>query len=157
MSYFNPDSEDSAVEQPTINLFAELGSETLNCYQENFGPLSLLGRDTMAEVVLPNRLRPAIERLNPGVSPNAVEFAVQEITRDRSAMSTATANQAVYRLLKDGVKVTVKKGDEDEESVEILKLIDWTEPDNNGFLLASQLWISGDYGKKRADLVGFVN
>jgi type I restriction enzyme R subunit len=157
MSYFNPDSEDAAVEQPTINLFAELGWETLNCFQENFGPLSLLGRDTMAEVVLPNRLRPAVEHLNPGVSPNAIEVAIQEITKDRSAMTAARANQAVYRLLKDGVKVTVKKGDEDEESVEIVKLIDWTEPDNNDFFLTSQLWISGDYGKKRADLVGFVN
>jgi hypothetical protein len=44
MSYVNPDSEDAAIEQPTIALFAELGWETLNCYHENFGPLSLLGR-----------------------------------------------------------------------------------------------------------------
>ena len=161
MSYFNPDSEDAAVEQPTINLFAELGWETLNCYHENFGPLSLLGRDTMAQVVLPNRLRLALEKLNPGVSPRAIEIAVDELTKDRSAFSPARANQAVYRLLKDGVKVTFKKADpsdnDDEEAVEIVKLIDWTEIDNNDFLLASQFWISGDYGKKRADLVGFVN
>ena len=109
MSYINPDSEDAAIEQPTIALFAELGWETLNCYHENFGPLSLLGRETMAEVVLPNRLRAAIEKLNPGVSPNAIEIAIQEVTKDRSAMSPARANQAVYRLLKDGVKVTYKR------------------------------------------------
>src|SRR5258708_4970113 len=115
MSYFNPDSEDAAVEQPTINLFAELGWETLNCYHENFGPLSLVGRDRMDEVILPNRLRPAIEHLNPGVAPNAIEIAILEVTRDRTATTAARANQAVYRLLKDGVKVTVKKGDEDEE------------------------------------------
>lgn len=36
-------------------------------------------------------------------------------------------------------------------------MIDWNEPGNNDFFLASQFWISGDYGKKRADLVGFVN
>lgn len=157
MSYFNPDSEDAAVEQPTIALFAELGWETLNCYHENFGPLSLLGRETMAGVVLPTRLRAAIEHLNPGVSPHAIEVAFDEVTKDRSSMSAARANQAVYRMLKDGVKVTFKKADEDEESVEIVKLIDWNNADNNDFLLTSQLWISGDYGKKRADLVGFVN
>jgi type I restriction enzyme R subunit len=28
---------------------------------------------------------------------------------------------------------------------------------NNDFFLARQFWISGDYGRKRADLVGFVN
>src|ERR1700722_18523740 len=112
MSYFNPDSEDAAVEQPTIALFAELGWETLNCYNETFGPLSLLGRETMAEVVLPNRLRAAIEVLNPGVSLNAIEIAIQEVTKDRRAMSPARANQTVYRLLKDGVKVAYKKGDD---------------------------------------------
>ena len=31
------------------------------------------------------------------------------------------------------------------------------EPENNDFFLASQFWISGDYGRKRADLIGFVN
>src|SRR5580692_7535456 len=123
MSYFNPDSEDAAIEQPTIALFAELGWETLNCYHENFGPLSLLGRDTMADVVLPNRLRAAIEKLNPGISPNAVEIAVWEATSNRSTLSPARGNQAVYRLLKDGVKVTYKRGDDEdqEEAVETIK------------------------------------
>ncbi len=157
MSYINPDSEDAAIEQPTIALFKELGWETLNCYQENFGPLSLLGRETMADVVLPNRLKPTLEKLNPGVSLNAIEIAIHELTKDRSAMSAARANQAVYRILKDGIKVAYRKGDDEEEAVEIVKVIDWNEPENNDFFLASQFWISGDYGKKRADLVGFVN
>jgi type I restriction enzyme R subunit len=157
VSYLNPDSEDAAIEQPTIALFAQLGWDTLNCYHENFGALSLLGRETMADVVLPNRLKAAVEKLNPDISPNAIELAVQELTKDRSAMSAARANQAVYRVLKDGVKVTYRKGDDDEESVEIVKVIDWNEPGSNDFFLASQFWISGDYGKKRADLVGFVN
>jgi type I restriction enzyme R subunit len=155
----SPDSEDAAIEQPAIALFAELGWETLDCYGENFGPLSLLGRETMAEVVLPNRLRPALARLNPGVSPSALESAIEELTKDRSALSPSRANQAVYRLLKNGVKVTYKGTGKDgeEEITETVHVIDWSQPDNNDFLLASQFWISGDYGKKRADLVGFVN
>src|SRR5260370_805098 len=159
MSYFNPDSEDAAIEQPTIALFAELGWETLNCYHENFGPLSLLGRETMAEVVLPNRLRAALEKLNPDVSPNAIAIAIQELTKDRSALSPPKANQAVYQLLKNGVKVTYKRtgGDDQEETTETVTVIEWNDPDKNDYLLASQFWISGDYGKKRADLVGFVN
>jgi type I restriction enzyme R subunit len=156
---YKPDCEDSAIEQPTIALFAELGWETLNCYRENFGPLSLLGRETTADVVLLNRLRAAIKRLNPGASPNAVETAMWEATSNRSTLSAARANQAVYKLLKDGVKVTYKRSDDEdqEEAVETIKLINWDEPEHNDFLLTSQFWISGDYGKKRADLVGFVN
>ena len=67
-----------------------------------------LGRETMAEVVLPHRLRAAIEKLNPGISPNAIEIAIEEFTKDRSTLSPARANQAVYKLLKDGIKVTYK-------------------------------------------------
>ncbi len=67
----NPDSENDAIEQPAIALFASLGWETLNCYHENFGPLSLLGRETPSDVVLPARLRAALEKLNPGTSPLA--------------------------------------------------------------------------------------
>jgi len=159
VSYVNPDTEDAAIEQPTIALFAELGWETLNCYHENFGPLSLLGRDTPADAVLPVRLRASLEKLNPGISPLAIEIATEEMMKDRSAMSPARANQAMYKLLKDGIKVSYRRGEgaEEEEAVEIVKVIDWSSPGNNDFLLASQFWISGDYGKKRADLVGFVN
>jgi type I restriction enzyme R subunit len=157
VSYINPDSEDAAIEQPTIALFGELGWQTYNCYHETFGPLSLLGRETMADVVLADNLRTAIETLNPCVSPNAIDIAVQELTKDRMVMSPARANQAVYKLLKDGIKVSYKEADGEDEAVETLALIDWDEPRNNDFFLASQFWISGDYGKKRADLVGFVN
>ena len=116
-----PDSEDAAIEQPTIALFAELGWETLNCYHESFGPLSLLGRETMADVVLPSRLRAAIEKLNPGVSPNAVEIAMWETASNRSTLSPARANQAAYKLLKDGVKVTYKRADdEDREEDQVI-------------------------------------
>ncbi|WP_372371622.1 type I restriction endonuclease [Candidatus Uabimicrobium sp. HlEnr_7] len=38
-----------------------------------------------------------------------------------------------------------------------MKVIDWNEPNNNDFFLASQFWISGDIYRCRADLVGFIN
>ncbi|MCX9074481.1 MAG: type I restriction endonuclease subunit R, partial [Candidatus Methanoperedens sp.] len=62
----------------------------------------------------------------------------------------------VYRLLKNGVKVSIR-GKVDEEMVENVRGIDWNEPSNNDFFLASQFWISGEMYKRRADLVGFVN
>ena len=71
-------------------------------------------------------------------------------------MSPANANREVYHLLKNGVKVSFR-GKENEETVENVQVIDWNEPSNNDFFLASQFWISGDMYKRRADLVGFVN
>jgi len=44
-------------------------------------------RETKDVVVLVSRLRAALERLNPTLPPAAITAAVDELTRDRSAMS----------------------------------------------------------------------
>jgi type I restriction enzyme R subunit len=149
-------SEDALVEQPAIALFAGLGWETENCFYEKFGENSTYGRETSSEVVLLPRLRLALERLNPALSKEAIELAIEELIRDRSIMSPANANREIYQLLKNGVKVLFQDS-ENEEIVETVQVIDWNEPSNNNFFLASQFWMSGDMYKRRADLVGFVN
>jgi len=50
-------TEDSLVEQPAIQLFAELGWETLSASDEVMGASGTLGRETKSEVVLAVRLR----------------------------------------------------------------------------------------------------
>jgi type I restriction enzyme, R subunit len=155
MTYVDPDSE-SALELNTIALFKTLGWEAANCYHETFGEFSALGRETSEQVVLEFRLRNALAKLNPGLHAVALDLALEELTKDRSIQSPVRANQEVYKLLKDGVKVAFRTAD-DEERIEIVKVIDWEEPKKNDFFLASQFWISGDYGRKRADLIGFVN
>lgn len=47
--------------------------------------------------------------------------------------------------------------DDGEEQVVVVRVIDWTDPYNNDFFLASQLWITGELYTKRPDLIGFVN
>jgi type I restriction enzyme R subunit len=155
MSYLGPDSE-GTLEANTIGLFRELGWEAADCYHETCGPNSLLGRETTEQVVLERRLCAALVKLNPGITPVAVDTVVQELTKDRSVLSSVRANQEIYKLLRDGVRVPIRR-DDDQESIEIIRAVDWDKPKNNDFFLASQLWISGDYGRKRADLVGFVN
>jgi len=151
-------SEDALIEQPTIALFAELGWQTANCYHETFGEHGTLGRETGAEVVLVRRLRAALERLNPDLPSEAISLAIEELTRERSALSPAQANREVYQLLKDGVKVAVAGGEAGgEETVATVRVIDWDVSANNDFFLASQFWVSGEMYTRRADLVGFVN
>ena len=53
----NPYGENPLVEQPAIALFRELGWETTDCFEERYGPNGDLGRETRAEVMLPQRLR----------------------------------------------------------------------------------------------------
>ena len=152
----HPDSED-ALELRTIELFKEIGwDKTANCYHEWQGDKSSLGRSSRKEVVLVPQLRKALTRLNPDLSTAAIDLAIEEFTRSRSTLSLENANREIYRLLKDGVKVTFQDTN-DEEAIETVKVIDWNNPSNNDFFLASQFWITGEMYLKRTDLLGFIN
>jgi len=106
--------------------------------------------------VLPTRLRAALARLNPILPQAAIDEAVAELTRDRAAMLPVAANREVWRLLRDGVSVQLRQVDGDTEPA-MVRLIDWTEPAGNDFLLAAQPWFHSALYKRRPDLVGFVN
>ncbi len=150
-------TEDSLIEQPALGLFAELNWKTASAREEIFGPSGTLPRETSAEVVLARQLRDALERLNPAQPPEAISAAVDQLTRDRSAMLPVAANREVYELLKDGVKVSVPDPEGGGQKVERVRVIDWGNPKANDFLLVSQMTITGPLYTVRPDLIGFVN
>ena len=170
----NAYSEDQLVEQPAIQLFAELGWETLSASDEVMGASTLaecapspqpspsgrgcsLGRETKSEVVLAVRLRNVLVRLNPSLPPEAISAAVDELSRDRSAMLPTAANRELWALMRDGVKVSVPdlvRGGQKDERV---RVVDWDNPAANDFLLVSQMTIVGQLYTCRPDLIGFVN
>ena len=150
-------SEDQLVEQPAIGLFAELGWQTLSAQDERFGASGTLGRETRGEVVLLGRLRAALVKFNPDLPPEAINKAIDELTRDRSAMSLEAANREVYRLLKEGLTVSVPDRERGGQKTERLRVVDWEYPAQNDFLLVSQFSVTGALYTCRPDLVGFVN
>jgi len=107
-------TEDKLVEQPAIGLFAELGWTTVSALEEVFGANGTLARETSGEVVLVSRLRAALQRLNPALPPEGIAAGMDELTRDRSAMSLVAANREVYLLLKEGIRVSVPDKGEDD-------------------------------------------
>jgi type I restriction enzyme, R subunit len=149
-------TEDQLVEQPAIKLFEELGWDSVNAMRETLGPDGTLGRDNRSEVFLIRRLREAIQRLNPAAPGDAVEQAINEITKPRTVMHYARANEEIHGLMRDRVEVSVRQSD-GTTLPEKLTVIDWENPENNDFLLVSQLWIHSDLYRRRADLIGFVN
>src|SRR6266508_3099877 len=86
-------SEDALIEKPAIALFKSLRHDFRNCFYETFGPTGTLGRETTADVVLARYLRPALERLNPDFPPEAIDLAIEELSKDRSSLSPASANR----------------------------------------------------------------
>ncbi len=155
MSYQDQQSED-ALEFATVELFQSLGYEHADLMHETFGEDASHGRKTSAEVIFTPRLKAKLIEFNPNIPEEALSDAIEELSRDRSAMNPVSANQEVYKLLKDGIPVAWKNEDGEEESDRV-KVINWEHPENNDFFLAQQMWISGDLYNKRCDLVGCIN
>ena len=165
-------TEDQLVEQPATGLFAELGWATVSAMEEVFGSAEpspqpspsgrgsssiSLDRETKGDVVLIPRLRASLEALNPALPPEAISSAIDELVRDRSAMLLEQANREVYRLLKEGVLVSVPDKERGGQKNERVRVIDWETPANNDFLLVSQMSVTGPLYTCRPDLIGFVN
>lgn len=115
-----------------------------------------LGRESPREVVLVPRLRVALERLTPDLPPAAFDAAVEELTRDRSAMLPVGANQEVWALLRDGVPVKVANAERGGQKDERVRVVDWNDPAGNDLLLTNQFTVAGVLYTCRPDLVGFT-
>tara|TARA_Y100000590_G_C15722301_1_gene1013918 strand:+ start:124 stop:3240 length:3117 start_codon:yes stop_codon:yes gene_type:complete len=139
-----------------MQLFEELGYEVMDCLDEVVGEGATLGRETYRDVVLVPRLRKAIEKLNPSLPVETIDTALQELTKDRSALNPITANKEVHTLLKDGVPTSIRASDGSIRG-QTVRVIDWETPGNNDFFLAHELWVAGDLGRKRPDFIGFIN
>jgi type I restriction enzyme R subunit len=148
-------SEDS-LEKAVIGLFESQDWTSLGCYEETLGASGTLGRETTADVVLRPKLLTALKTLNPSLLVHALDLAIEELSRDRSLMVPVQANREIHRLLQNGVKVSFENS-KGVQTTETVKVIDWVNPENNDFFLASQLWITGEMYKRRTDLIGFVN
>lgn len=150
-------TEDQLVEQPAIGLFASLGWQTVSALEETYGKGGTLGRETKGETVLVERLRAALCKFNSSLPPETISRAIDELTRDRSAMTPEAANREVYLLLKDGITVSVPDNEHGGQKIERLRVVDWEHPEKNDFLLVSQFSVVGSLYTCRPDLVGFVN
>src|SRR3990172_4804218 len=149
-------TESNLVELPAIEIFQSLGYTHQNCFYETLGKDGTLGRETPSDVVLVPRLRKALLSLNSNLTNEEIDIAIEELTRDRSSLNPVAANREIYKMLRDGVKVTVRQKDGSEET-ETVRVIDFNNPENNDFFLASQFWVTGEMYKRSADLVGFIN
>ena len=150
-------SEDELVEQPAIDLLQQLGWETVNLYHETFSLEGSPWRESRRDAFLTKRLRMALETLNPDLPGEALELAVDELTRNWSAQVPVNANREVLEAVRDGVKVKFRDPDLGGERTETVRVINWRDPSANDFVLTSQVWFKGELHERRADLIGYVN
>ena len=115
-------------------------------------------RANYREVLLLERLREAIARLNPGIPAAAREDAVQQV-QNLGLPAQLAANRAFHKLLVGGVPVQYQQGGETRG--DFVRLVDWAdepgEASRNEFWAVNQFTVKGPHHTRRPDIVLFVN
>ncbi len=111
-------------------------------------------RTDYRQVILPYRLREAIQRLNPDIPASAQEDALQRM-RDLGIPSLLSANRAFHKLLVGGVPVQYQK--DGETRGDFVRLVDWSDVTRNEFWAVNQFSIKGAHHTRRPDIILFIN
>ncbi len=112
-------------------------------------------RTDYSQVVLTKRLRQALARLNPALSPEALDDAFRKLTRPEGPTLEAR-NRALHRLLVDGVTVEYRRPDGSIAGAQA-RVIDFDDPENDDWLAVNQFTVSENKHTRRPDVVLFVN
>lgn len=141
------------VEQEALEILQELGYETL--YGPDISPDgSTPMRDLYSDVVIVEKLRDAINRLNPDIPTVAREEAVKKVLRTDNP-DIISNNQLFHQFLTDGVTIEYRK--DGRIVYDKVWLFDFQNPDNNEFLAINQFTIIENDHNRRPDTVLFVN
>ena len=155
----NAYTEDNLVQKTTAEYLVNSldWNESVYAMQEVFGAAGTLGRTDEGEVLLVRYLRPALERLNPGLPAGVYDDAIRILSDTSVSESLDAINREKYKLLLDGIPVRYTAADGTKKKV-FLRVFDFANPAANHFLCVRELWLRGSLGRRRrADVVGFVN
>ena len=153
-NFISEDQIERALVQKLVSLH---GYDSLKCHTQDPEDLDDgSGRPNKRDVILVDRVREAATRLNPTVPADAIEDALENLLDRRQAMTLIAANQEIYNLLRDGIPVEFDdpQGQPQKERV---CLIDFNEPEKNRYLAVTQLWVKGERGFRRPDVLLYVN
>ncbi len=106
------------------------------------------------DVLLRPRLIAALKRINPSIPEEGLEQAIHAV----EALSDPTLigrNRAFHKLLLEGVHVEVER--DGRKETDLVRLIDFSNPDANDFLVVNQFTVPGPKMNRRPDLVMFLN
>jgi type I restriction enzyme R subunit len=145
---------ESAVEAAALDWLQAIGWQI--AHGPDIAPDTLLAeRASYGEVVLAQRLRGALARLNPELAPEALEDAFRKLTRPPGA-DLLQRNRALHRMLVEGVTVEYRHGDGGIRGAQA-RAIDFDDPSANDWLAVNQFTVVENKHERRPDVVLFVN
>ena len=145
---------ESDVEQLALEWLEGLGWRA--AHGPDIGPDGLdAERSDYGQVVLERRLRDALADLNPGLPSEALDDALRRLTRPEGSTLEAR-NRSFHRMLVDGVNVEHRTPEGSIRGAQV-RILDFDNPANNGFLAVNQFTVAENRNTRRPDIVLFVN
>ena len=150
MSGFN----EAQVEESALTYFSELG------YQTVYGPLIAPGeatqeRTSFDQVLLLERLRNAVQRINRDMPGELIDEALKKLQRPES-QDLMSENLRVHTLITEGVPVEYR-GDDGQVRTTRVWLVDFEQPECNDWIAVNQFTIIENGKNRRPDVVVFLN
>ncbi len=144
---------ESDIEEATLEWLAELGYTVL--HGPDIAPdTPNAERATYSEVILTNRLRDTVARLNPQIPTDAQEEAIRKILNPDSP-ALVQNNRTFHQMLVDGIEVEYRQADGTIRGDRV-RLIDFETPKNNNWLAVNQFTVI-ETSERRPDIVLFLN
>jgi type I restriction enzyme R subunit len=155
-------TEDALVEQPALAWLCGAGGEVPGgAAWEHVHGTELAPdapgaeRNLWSDVVLIRRLRQAVARINPDLTPDAVQ-RVCEIAMTSTSPSLIEDHRGFHELLLSGVPISYADDRGDEQHGHAW-LVDFDDPTNNEFLAVNQFTVIVGEKNRRPDILLFVN
>lgn len=145
---------ESHVEEAALAWLGELGYSVANGLV--IGPDgSAPERSSYGDVVLADRLKAAIARLNPHLEEETREDVYRKLLQAVTP-SVTEENRRLHRFIVEGVPVEVTRAD-GTIGGDSARLIDFENPDANDWLAVNQFTVIENKANRRPDIVVFVN
>ncbi len=144
---------ESEVEEAALDILKELGYTII--YGPDISEGGISEERKYNEVVLVQRLRDALEKINRDVPKEAIGEAIKKVTRTDS-QNQIVNNQHFHRMIFNGVDVEYKKKNGDIKNDKVW-LFDFSNIKNNEFLAINQFTIIEERNNRRPDIILFVN
>ncbi len=144
------------VEKYVLFVLKSLEYEIIHGNNEEYHPEGRSAlRDDRKSVVLTNRLRMALQRINPTIPESSIDDAIKQVLQN-SSHAPIVDNESFHKMLVDGVDVLVKT--ESGERYEKVWLCEFDDKkiNNNDFLVINQFTIEGN-DTRIPDVLFFVN
>ena len=114
-------------------------------------------RTSHKDVVLVERLKDSISKINPGLPLDVVNKVVQKVVSP-GELDVLKANTLIHKMLIEGIPEKVRDST-GEETTKLVWLIDFDNIENNDWLVVNQFSVQtdSDAGTRRPDIVLFLN